>query len=209
MREKLVHIESDDQQLRQNEINPNDQGVQQQQQLPQLNHHFHQSHSHKHHGLPHFRHQRRPSRSDEARDAAVLRKWKKSKAILSRRPSTESESSDQSEAVPEIRVINANAAEEPATNNEKPRVQPPPPTIVVGSTLKVSSSPVAGTNASVHKTTQPGLGEPSNGTPEDGNGCVVQQPVKHKARLKLAQILYKEARRRRQKYLEEIQNQQE
>lgn len=201
-----MHIESDDQQLQQNEINPNGQAVQQKQQLPQLYHHFHQSHSHKHH-LPHFRHQRRPSRSEEARDAAVLRKWKKSKAILSRQPSTESESSDQSEAVPEIRVVNA--AEEPAADDGKPRVQPPPPAIVVGSTLKVSSSPAAGTSASVHNNTHAGLGEPSSGIPEDGNGCVAQQPVKHKARLKLAQILYKEARRRRQKYLEEIQNQQE
>jgi len=37
----------------------------------------------------------------------------------------------------------------------------------------------------------------------------VDQPVKQRARLKLAQILYKEARRRRQKYVEELQNQQE
>lgn len=44
---------------------------------------------------------------------------------------------------------------------------------------------------------------------EGGPATVVDQPVKQRARLKLAQILYKEARRRRQKYVEELQNQQE
>jgi len=45
---------------------------------------------------------------------------------------------------------------------------------------------------------------------EDGSPVTaVEQPIKQRARLKLAQILYKEARRRRQKYVEELQNQQE
>jgi len=52
---------------------------------------------------------------------------------------------------------------------------------------------------------------PISGAVVEGGGpvTVVDQPVKQRARLKLAQILYKEARRRRQKYVEELQNQQE
>jgi len=61
-----------------------------------------------------------------------------------------------------------------------------------------------------------GNGEPTgagNGGNDVGSGLdssdVVDQPVKQRARLRLAQILYKEARRRRQKYVEELQIQQE
>jgi len=71
-----------------------------------------------------------------------------------------------------------------------------------------------GSVGSSHKAA--GTGEPmgvcsgGNGVDDSlDNGSSVEQPVKQRARLKLAQILYKEARRRRQKYVEELQNQQE
>jgi len=97
-----------------------------------------------------------------------------------RHQSSESESSDQSEAVPEIRET----------------IQP----------QVTVASHVSGT---YHKTTAAEF--PVGGAvAEDGSPLTtIEQPVKQRARLKLAQILYKEARRRRQKYVEELQNQQE
>ncbi|XP_029345531.1 transmembrane channel-like protein 2 [Acyrthosiphon pisum] len=190
VREKLVHMEAEDQQP-ENKHNPYREDQQQQQTQPQptkvqRNHHHHQPpqlqhhHHHHHHHQQHlYHHLRRPSRSEEPRDtAATLRKWKKSKMV--RHPSSESESSDQSEAVPEIRET----------------VQP----------QVATASHVSGSH---HRTTAAEL--PVGGAVVEDGGPVpaVDQPVKQRARLKLAQILYKEARRRRQKYVEELQNQQE
>lgn len=134
---------------------------------------------------------------------AALRKWKKSKPVLSRRPSTESESSDQSEAVPEIRVVKSDG--EPAVSAGQE--------VTTAETVK-SRGPASGgaTGSGDCKSTTVG-GEPVSGMDSGAGGGAggsgVEQPVKQKARLKLAQILYKEARRRRQKYVEELQNQQE
>ncbi|XP_025190710.1 transmembrane channel-like protein 3 isoform X2 [Melanaphis sacchari] len=191
VREKLVHIEAEDQQSEnQNHLSRENQQQQQQTQpqhiKPQRNHHHHQPpllqhhHHHHHHHQQHlYHHLRRPSRSEEPRDtAATLRKWKKPKVV--RRQSSESESSDQSEAVPEIR--------EP--------IQPQVTTALHSSGLH-------------HRTTTAELPVSGAVVEEGGPATAVDQPVKQRARLKLAQILYKEARRRRQKYLEELQNQQE
>lgn len=207
VREKLVHMETDDQQT----VDDNKENLGRGSHLPlqqpvhQYHHHHHQQHFHHHHHRG-----RRPSRSEEPRDpAAALRKWKKSKAFAARRQSTESESSDQSEAVPEIRVVKSTsgggsvdsvAVAAAADSCAKPTGP--------GNTLKVSaaSTVIAGGIGQGGKAT--GGGETENDGTGDGGG-VVEQPVKQRARLKLAQILYKEARRRRQKYVEELQNQQE
>ncbi|XP_060852732.1 transmembrane channel-like protein isoform X1 [Rhopalosiphum padi] len=192
VREKLVHIEAEDQQP-ENKHHPSrdDQQQQQQTQPPhiklQRNLHHHQPpllqhhHHHHHHHQQHlYHHLRRPSKSEEPRDtAATLRKWKKSKVV--RHLSSESESSDQSEAVPETR--------EP--------VQPQ---------ITTAASHGSGLH---HRTTATELLVSGAVVEEGGSTTAVDQPVKQKARLKLAQILYKEARRRRQKYVEELQNQQE
>lgn len=194
VREKLVHIEAEDQQPEKK------QGVQHQQSA------HHQKHHHHHH-----LHHRRPSRSEEPRSAAAMRKWKKSKAVVSRLPSSESESSDQSEAVPEIRVVKTDASDESimaaVADNAKPRRAPS--SSATGNTLKVTSC--ASATATGLKSTA--ANEPVCGIGGGGGAAdsvkAVEQPVKQRARLKLAQILYKEARRRRQKYVEELQNQQE
>jgi len=94
--------------------------------------------------------------------------------------SSESESSDQSEAVAETR--------EP--------IQPQITTALHSSGLNL-------------KTTAAELPVSGAVVEEGSPATVVDQPIKQRARLKLAQILYKEARRRRQKYVEELQNQQE
>lgn len=213
VREKLVNIESDDPQQRappRNESQaaavqpeslhrpppPNEQPQPQEDRLHRGQHHQHHVHHQQKrhaHGTHHFR---RPSRSDETRDVAVLRKWKISKAFAPRRPSTESESEsddDRSErALPEIRVVNAAACADEPNDNGKTDAQPPPP-------------PQAGTGLAGRETSG-GAGRPAAVDGADAGG----QPVKHnKARLKLAQILYKEARRRKQKYLEELQSNKE
>jgi len=207
VREKLVRIEKDDQQQQQEQRNQEKKplpgsGVQHQP------HHHHSYHRPQH--IRHFHHHRRPSRNEEPRDATVLLKWKKSKQIASRRPSTESESSDQSDAVPEIRVVKSGSG---SYNEALPLSQQSSSTGTIGNTLKVTATGVgsSGHKPDVgHKT----IGEPAGDSgdhPENrGNGgAAVEQPVKQRARMKLAQILYKEARRRRQKYVEELQNQQE
>lgn len=111
-------------------------------------------------------------------------------------------------------------SKEPATvtmevtglDNGKPRPLSSSPSLlnVTGNTLKVqtSASIVAGGGLSFGHKNAGGTNEPVSGGLDSG-GNSVEQPVKQRARLKLAQILYKEARRRRQKYLEELQNQQE
>lgn len=190
VREKLVHMEADDQQQPETKDQSGREDHQQQstkpQRKPQRHHHQNQplqlqQHHHHHHQQHMYHHLRRPSRSEEKRDtAAALRKWKKSKTVRQQSRS-ESESSDQSEAVPEVR--------EPVQ-------------------LQVAAH---GSGSSHHRnaaTTEHPVGEV---TVEDGGPpvAVTDHPVKQKARLKLAQILYKEARRRRQKYVEELQNQQE
>lgn len=185
VREKLVNIETDDLQQRDTKQRHDPQDSQQ--------HHHHQSLHH------HHRHLRRPLKSEEPQDtASSQRKWKKTKVILSRRPSTESESSDQSEAIPEIRVVRP-ATSGGGTNNElhtavsaegvKNRNHP---------ATSVSHPPLGSAISSMAG--EPGVGHGKTGGGPDG---------KHRARLKLAQILYKEARRRRQKYVEELQNQPE
>lgn len=220
VREKLVNIESDDPQhqsppppppqpprndYRAAAVQPQSQhGLQPQNEQPHEEH-LHREHQHQHHahhqhklhahGTHHFR---RPSRSDETRDVAVLRKWKKSKAYASRRLVAESESESDDDcseqALPEIRVVNAAAAasadgpDGDGQTGVQPSPTPPPP----------PPPPPAGTGLAGRET--------SAVDGADAGG----QPVKHnKARLKLAQILYKEARRRKQKYLEELQSNQE
>lgn len=199
-----MHMETDDQLPEKIDHN---QEVQQQ----NIHHHHHHHFQNLHHRFSH----QRPSRNEESRETQALRKWKKSKAFVSRRPSTESESSDQSEAIPEIRVMKTSVSKEPAEvtvqvtglDNGKPK--PSSSLNVTGSTLKVqtSASIVADSGVSSgHKIT--GANEPAISGGLDSS-ISVEQPVKQRARLKLAQILYKEARRRRQKYLDELQNQQE
>ncbi|XP_022160747.1 transmembrane channel-like protein 3 isoform X2 [Myzus persicae] len=188
VREKLVHMEAEDQQP-ENKQHPSREDQQQQQQHTQpqptklqRNHHHHNPpplqhhHHHHHHHQQHlYHHLRRPSRNEESRDtAATLRKWKKSNVV--RPPSSESESSDQSEAVPEIRETVAAVSHVSGSHQKTTAAELP-----VASAVVEDGSPVTATD----------------------------QPVKQRARLKLAQILYKEARRRRQKYVEELQNQQE
>lgn len=188
VREKLVHMEGDDHQQSEKKHHGHDAHQQQQ--------HHHGYHKHNLHHFHH--HHRRPSRSEETRDGTAFRKWKKSKAVVSRLPSTESESSDQSEAVPEIRVVKSTPANTSSGNLSEPVVDH----------VKCPLAAAARTSSSDPKVTHQPAGEPIGGVAEGGNS-VVDQPVKQKARLKLAQILYKEARRRRQKYLEDLQNQQE
>lgn len=92
-------------------------------------------------------------------------------------------------------------------DNGKPK--PSSPLNVAGNTSKVqtSASVVTGSGVSSGQKVT-GANEPAISGGLDSS-ISVEQPVKQRARLKLAQILYKEARRRRQKYLEELQNQQE
>lgn len=93
-----------------------------------------------------------------------------------------------------------------ATGLDNGKSRPPASSlIVVGSTLKVQMSDTSVGGGGGHKIA--GAAEPAGGGVDSGTNA--EQPVKQRARLKLAQILYKEARRRRQKYLEDLQNQQE
>lgn len=187
VREKLVHIETDD---------PKQPEKKQRHGLHDSQHHYHHHLHHHQQKLHHHHHHiRRPSRSEEPRDTAALqRKWKKNKVVLSRRQSTESESSDQSEAVPEIRVVRPTTSGVGTANDlqvaaESAKSRGHPATSVL-------HPPVVLTIA----------GDPASGFGKVGGGG---SDGKQKARLKLAQILYKEARRRKQKYAEELQNQQE
>lgn len=172
VREKLVLMETDDQHSEKKRHNRSTQ------------HHHHNVHHH-----------RRLSRNDEPREANALRKWKKSKAFVSWRPSTESESSDQSrEIFPEIRLVKTTTG----SNGEIATT----PTFTGNPPKGVMSTPSSGNAVdSDHSEVTAG-----SGTVDAPSELPV---VKQRARLKLAHILYKEARRRRQKYVEELQNQQE
>ncbi|XP_050420636.1 transmembrane channel-like protein [Adelges cooleyi] len=195
-------------------------------------HHYH-GHHQPHHGQHQHHRERRQSRDEESRDAAVFRKWKKSKVKSHVR--SESDSSDQSELVPEIRVKTASTDElSTAAENAVPStsghvanaliVPSTPPLLNSSGKTSPTASTFSGTDLSscsggmaviLDKWHKPdafkAVGDTVTNTlvpetPVGGSGRE-HLPAKQKARLKLAQVLYKEARRRRQKHLDELENQ--
>jgi hypothetical protein len=98
--------------------------------------------------------------------------------------------------VPEIRVSKSSGEPAVFAGSE----------ITVAEIVRTNRGPVSSGGGAGHKSTEPICG---GGDTDTSVGGGTEQPVKQRARLKLAQILYKEARRRRQKYVEELQNQHE
>jgi len=195
---------------------------------PNLHHRHYRHHQQQH--LQRFNTHRRPSKNEDPQQIPTLRKWKKSKEFVSRLPSTESDSSDQSEAIPEIRVLKTSgpasggsketSAMTATTTVDNVKLRSPLASLrVPGNTSNAQTSASIATSGldsvgSSHKAAGTGglMGVDNGGNVVGdslNSGGGVEQPVKQRARLKLAQILYKEARRRRQKYVEELQNQQQ